>query len=813
MANKFYIVPNVRSKSASIKESSGIEFLCPTNTVMTGRWHKGDENGQTQYEYATLKAVDEQGNTVQAKIEVTDIQWSASLKESSGTGFIASGNRVIVGRYHKGDENGYTKYATAIVKANGEIATVIDTQDSQTIKESSGTWFVTDAQRVIIGRVHKGDENGRTYYVTAKLLIDSNLKEPAPEGTRIVIDRRFNSSSFKESDSVFECPANTVMTGRSHSGDENGTTIYQYASLKAINAKGETIMGIITIEDVIETTVQSESSGKGFIAPANRVIIGRKHIGDENASSMYKTGIVKFNGYPTFISQYGISQLMKENSSAFNVKDDQVITAQCHHGDENGFTYYGFGSIFCQKQVENVFPFDVIVSLHSKEEYFPMSATDFAILSRFRMHRSGESDKGYNKETGTFDTSNSQALKYYGAPLSKINSYYSEKPNYRLYNLRPRDFMALPGEGYFLQPFMHLYGVPEPNGIVPSYVHKNVYTDVDGSQITLYDFWLFFGYNQVLIMAHEGDWEHLMVEVKGGKIIGAWLSSHTSLEYHPSTIYRAASHLNIKVVNGRQQLTVYCSKGTHALYATANEASYPDSTDSGYEWKITDTAQTLSEQPWCLFAGAWGEVGERRESTGPLGPWYKRFDFWWEAKTSLSTFVGVNDVIIVPDQYFLSSQQKESSEGLSFEAPDNMVIAGRRHGGDENGMSVCLYATLKAINGRGANVPGTVTIDNARWTEWIKESTSIFEAPSGYVIVGREHTGDENGNTRYKIARVSFNGKAVTTVSANSKFEYQYYKEYAGVFFKTEPYLAYIGRKHTGDENGVTENYQGILKV
>lgn len=97
MATKYFIVPNVRTKSASIKESSGIEFLCPSNTVMTGRYHKGDENGQTQYEYANLKAVDEHGNIVQAKIEVTDIKWSAELKESSGSGFQAPANRVIHG--------------------------------------------------------------------------------------------------------------------------------------------------------------------------------------------------------------------------------------------------------------------------------------------------------------------------------------------------------------------------------------------------------------------------------------------------------------------------------------------------------------------------------------------------------------------------------------------------------------------------------------------------------------------------------------------------------------------------------------------
>lgn len=126
MATKYFIVPNVRTKSAVIKESSGVEFLCPTNTVMTGRWHKGDENGQTQYEYATLKAIDENGNSVSAQIEVTDIKWDSAFKESSGSGYFAPANRVLVGRYHKGDENGQTRYATAVVKVNGETAQTID---------------------------------------------------------------------------------------------------------------------------------------------------------------------------------------------------------------------------------------------------------------------------------------------------------------------------------------------------------------------------------------------------------------------------------------------------------------------------------------------------------------------------------------------------------------------------------------------------------------------------------------------------------------------------------------------------------------
>lgn len=64
MANsKFYIIPDKRTVTSGMKES-GSYFLCPSNTVMTGRYHKGDENGQTQYEYATLKAVDVNGNLV-----------------------------------------------------------------------------------------------------------------------------------------------------------------------------------------------------------------------------------------------------------------------------------------------------------------------------------------------------------------------------------------------------------------------------------------------------------------------------------------------------------------------------------------------------------------------------------------------------------------------------------------------------------------------------------------------------------------------------------------------------------------------------
>lgn len=67
--SRYLIIPNSRTVTAGMKESESY-FLCPTNTVMTGRFHQGDENKNTQYEYATLKAVDENGNVVSGTITV-----------------------------------------------------------------------------------------------------------------------------------------------------------------------------------------------------------------------------------------------------------------------------------------------------------------------------------------------------------------------------------------------------------------------------------------------------------------------------------------------------------------------------------------------------------------------------------------------------------------------------------------------------------------------------------------------------------------------------------------------------------------------
>lgn len=180
------IIPDRRVYSQEMSESDS-NFLCPANTVMTGRRHSDDENGTTQYEYATLKAVDTKGKLISGTITVEDIVWDSPITES-GSNYNAPVNRVIVGRLHNGDENGKTQYATAVIKFNGEEALLKDSIQSSAITESNNTWFKTDSDRVIVGRKHDGDENGQTKYTSAKAVIASWASVPGVKDTLSTIE-------------------------------------------------------------------------------------------------------------------------------------------------------------------------------------------------------------------------------------------------------------------------------------------------------------------------------------------------------------------------------------------------------------------------------------------------------------------------------------------------------------------------------------------------------------------------------------------------------------------------------------------------
>ena len=798
---------------------------------MTGRWHSGDENGYTQYEYATIKVVNETGSSVGATIEVADIQWSEYITETSKNGFQAPSNRVIVGRQHIGDENGKTRYATAEIRVNGITAQTFDTIQSQAIKESAGIWYITGTDYFLTGRLHMGDENGNTYYYSSRLQILEGHFDEAPKGTIIVPYIRNTSESMKESSSSFLCPRNTVMTGRFHVGDENGTTQYQYATLRAIDTNGKEITGIITVEDILweDEKVKAKES-VAFQATENRVIVGRRHFGDENAVSSYATAVIKFNGYPTYVANYSVSEIHKETGGWITSPSNAIITGRQHYDDENGYSFLEFGQIYCQKQNTINLPFDLIVSLHENEDYFPMNAVDFIKLSRFRQHVNNGTDLGYNKVLGQFISGNSQSYEYYNIPVAIINSYYCKEQHKRLYNLRPYGGdMEYKGNArnsnYFLQPFAHLKGDYRPNGRTCTYVNILTYEQLTNPESIIYfDFWIFFGYDYAkwnyiqISFSHEGDWEHVMVKVIGNRIIGAWLSQHTDAPYYD------ASQLELVTINGRQTLKVYCAAGSHALYNKPGTfpiagGDYDYTSPHGVPWKITSTTKHLLSEPWALFAGAWGEVGGEgiisplgSQNTGPLGPWFKRFDYWDNtALFNISSFFEYNKKMIIPNEIYISDPQIESNS--EFVGADNMVMIGRKHTGDENGETVCLFATLQAIVSSGLGIFGSISIVNTKWDNPIKESDSSYYAPDGYVILGRRHTGDENGYTQYKIGKILFNNVPTEVIPIQNQLPYQEYAENAGVFFRTTPYSLFTGRIHKGDEKGVTYNLQAVVRT
>lgn len=136
------------------------------------------------------------------------------------------------------------------------------------------------------------------------------------------------------------------MTGRKHDGDENGDTIYEYASLKAIDAEGNKVEGVISVKNIVWIYNIVESYGLAYDAPCDKVIVGRSHKGDENGETGYAIGEVFFNGFPTTIIGYEISAHLHESDGVwFNSDKDHVVTGRHHYGDENGFTTYCQGYI------------------------------------------------------------------------------------------------------------------------------------------------------------------------------------------------------------------------------------------------------------------------------------------------------------------------------------------------------------------------------------------------------------------------------------------------------------------------------------
>lgn len=828
---KIFLRPKDRQRTSNPKKASQEYYLCSSNRILTGRRHSGDENGKTWFEDAELEAVDESGNIVSGEISVTSVEWSEWSKESSGQGFDALNNRVLVGREHRGDENGKTRYATAIVLFNGKICMTTDRVSSSRIRESKGIWCCSDSERVMTGRHHSGDENGRTYYNYSKIFSLEPNTEPAPKDTKIVPDKRMRSESMKESNSSFLCPPNMVLTGRFHSGDENGITMYEYASLKAISADGEVIADAdITVRNVKWMEYKKESTGEGYDAPYGKVIVGRRHSGDENGGTAYAIGEVFYNGHPTYIEEYDISAPKKESDGVwFKTDDSCVITARHHYGDENGTTYYGFGKIVCDEPIMSDNNIVLHVKMHSEEKYFPMNPVDYIRLSRLRRHVKGGTDYGYNKITNTFVKGDSHSSEYYDIPLEVIMKQHIPYGKYELMNLRPHDPNSFGKGEVFLQPDDNLTGDSDPNHRVPCIMYYE--NESENKKKKTISYWFFFGYDYAKTLgisgSHQGDWEKVTVNLNDeGRIVSANLSRHEESKTLPAS--------ELEIYHGeKDELTVYCAKGSHAFYNRAGVFGMKvptahDYTDNkGYDWIATDNVISLvdDDQLWKYFAGAWGEVGEWSTTTGPLGPWQKCDERSKLARKhynpDIKSLIGENQVLLVIDYSKKVSESKKESEGGAASISNHKgthILCTYAHSGDENGNTIYHFSSLTAKDIYGTKNTDGITVEDLKWTEWHKQSesqdffvTTEMQDENRYsrVITGREHVGDENGKTRYQTGLLRYKGKLVKIVPYPDADMYIHESRNETVYPKDN--LVIIGIKHSGDENGITTFFQGYI--
>jgi hypothetical protein len=210
---KISIVPDTRHEAGRYANNT-LVWQAPANSVITGRFHQGDETQGTAFEYAALKAVDDQGKTVPGRVTVENLQWSAGIQESN-------------------DNNG-CKHDNALC----------------------GIWFNVAAGQAIVGMRHNegnGDENKNTYYLYGTVKFYHTGPDGVEKAYTVTSGESVYSGPWSESDredkgacksNVASCTgkrtgifyraaADSIMTGRMHAGDENGATTYREGALQS----------------------------------------------------------------------------------------------------------------------------------------------------------------------------------------------------------------------------------------------------------------------------------------------------------------------------------------------------------------------------------------------------------------------------------------------------------------------------------------------------------------------------------------------------------------------------------------------------
>lgn len=158
----------------------------------------------------------------------------------------------------------------------------------------------------------------------------------------------------------------------------------------------------------------------------------------------------------------------------------------------------------------------------------------------------------------------------------------------------------------------------DSDGRVPAPMYWEYVPGEAGSGEAAYIYWLFYAYNDYL-NNHEGDWERVAVQVKDDQPVGVTFWKHNE----PACMVPWTS-----LDNWEGHPITYSAKGSHGSYPDVGLHGHPggtDTTSQGDEWQTWEHAQSITEQPWWGYAGAWGWQNPvnrslLKEFSGPDGP-------------------------------------------------------------------------------------------------------------------------------------------------------------------------------------------------
>ncbi|MFD1541601.1 hypothetical protein [Nonomuraea guangzhouensis] len=136
----------------------------------------------------------------------------------------------------------------------------------------------------------------------------------------------------------------------------------------------------------------------------------------------------------------------------------------------------------------------------------------------------------------------------------------------------------------------------------------------------------------------------------------------------------------------------------------------------------------------------------------------------------------------------------KESAGIPVTCPPNEVLLGRSHSADWNG-NTTYYCGRIYIDRQPAQVSAPI------WSDEQRESSSHFEAPADHALVGRQHSGNENGPTRYAHASLTVGGQTVKLAS----YRWTPGQRESRSYSKAGEDEVMTGREHFGDENAQTQ--------